>query len=187
MGAENEGPLQEHLIDRALDRARALGVLVLHAEPEELRRLELQIRRDRPLSPRRGGQLCPVPAYPGRPMPVEIVLPVEIGPPAIEVSGPARPRVRGAHVAKAGQGFAGEREHREAAAACRPLVLGPAAHARGALVVGGEPAGPRDVDLQPAEVVELEERAPAARDEGLAQRAAAASGPAVARYDSARQ
>src|SRR6266404_765947 len=65
MRAQDEAALQEQLFGRALDGAAALGVLVLQPEAQELRRLELHVRRQRPLPAALDGQLGPVTAPAG--------------------------------------------------------------------------------------------------------------------------
>src|SRR5437762_4865473 len=85
MRAQDEAALQEQLFGRALDGAPSLGVLVLQPEAQELRRLELQVRRHGPLPSTLDGQLGPVAAQAGGPPTVDIVLRVGVGAPALDM------------------------------------------------------------------------------------------------------
>src|SRR5712692_10318234 len=85
MGAEDEAPLQEQLFGRALEGAASLGVLVLQPEAQELRRLELHVRRQGPLVAALDGPFGPVAAQARGPAPVDVVLRIHIGSPALDV------------------------------------------------------------------------------------------------------
>src|SRR5437879_4989162 len=119
MRAQDEAALQEQLFGRALDGAPALGVLVLQPEAQELRRLELHVRRQRPLPAALDGQLGPVAAQAGGPATIDVVLGVRVRAPALDL--PVASGV-GVHAAEATQPLGGQREDRESGTGADPLA-----------------------------------------------------------------
>src|SRR5947207_14207385 len=120
MRAQDEAALQEQLFGRALDGAPALGVFVLQPEAQELRRLELNVRRQRPLPAALDGQLGPVAEQAGGPATIDVVLGVRVRAPALDV--PVATGV-GVHSAEAAQPLRGQSAPREPATGADPPVL----------------------------------------------------------------
>src|SRR5438445_7789652 len=170
MCAQDEASLQEQLFGRALDGAPSLGVLVLQPKAQELRRLELNVRRQCPLPAALDGQLGPVSAQAGGPATIDVVLGVRVCAPALGARVAAGVAV---HFPEAAQPLGGQREDRKSGARPDPLVLAAHSDHGVSVAVGGGAGGRRQVELQPAELLELEERTPAADEQRIAQRAAA--------------
>src|SRR6266403_5238003 len=105
MRAQDEASLQEQLFGRALDGAPSLGVLVLQPEAQELRRLELNVRRQRPLPATLDGELGPIAAQARGPATVDVVLGVRVRAPALDVRGAAGV---GVHSPEAAQPLGGQ-------------------------------------------------------------------------------
>ena len=93
----------------------------------------------------------------------------------------------GVHAAEAAQPLGGQREHRESGTGADPLVLGAQPDHGVAVAIRRGAGGRGRVELQPAELMELEERTPAADEQRIAQRAAAERRLVVAAEDAERE
>src|SRR6266542_269844 len=182
VGAEDERALQEDLVhpSRTQPRLRqqrmgALGVLVADPELEEVRRDEGQIRLHGPLPPGIERILRPVVAHAAGPAPEGLYL--GVGVPA-EASTRAVLHRRVDVVAHPGVAagedtFAGERQERMEPPLRPVLVLHVQADQCAAELIDREATGDGGTDLDRAGIGQLEERAHAAGDAGLGDRAAA--------------